>query len=522
MKRKILIILAVVFIVIVFYWVATHGYVEVTVSGGGGGTYEASFTHSDDGKGDVISTDSGVIKKLVSSGGTDVAIRKDGGSYFASVKTTGFFRTVRVEATLAPESDRQFVGNDPRGCLSIASGVLVSWSCKGYVENAFVHSKATKTLPSINETLQGRGGTVLEGEFLKGGKLSFLTSFPSESESGGNLHAFYPIEPSAASLEIGRGRLFAELREDKAYSTIPYRDGTLVFSQDGSELFYMQSPTGKPQPITIDKAGTTSPLYSLSSYLDSILLIYGDSSKPQLDDGILPNSIGGGETDNEAAETGVTGADAFVVEKSGQRKFHLDFKFEQIRLCGENRLCAVHDNKLTVYDMAQDKTEKLYSIADVRQIEILGDKVLLVAKEGVVEFDTSERSGHFLYSFEGYNYCGLKTLSKHIVLCVDDNTGKPRSRSALIIDPTVNNKDSLDKKILSLVKAPEVATIAAYSRYIQISPNLNDVRLVPDANGGVRPDPRTVAVIINRINQLIDEVGLSRKDYMVYIPLQPR
>src|SRR6185295_20195284 len=120
-----IIILAVAAIgVYAILWVAKQSSIEITLPAAGKGTASYELTSgSKESSGNF--KDGSTKKKLAApKGNYEVLVTQGEASYYALVKTSGFFKKTEIKAVLAGESTRTFVGDNPDSCLDYVSGLL--------------------------------------------------------------------------------------------------------------------------------------------------------------------------------------------------------------------------------------------------------------------------------------------------------------------------------------------------------------------------------------------------------------
>ena len=507
LKAWLIIGLLVVMSAAVFIWFYSHAYIEIEVSNPQSNSSFSYQLMSQSGqKTTTLRSPDTTTKKLVSRGSYEVLVKGGEASYYTVAKTGGFLSTTSLTAKLKAESERTFVGNNPDPCMYYDGSLLFSFGCGGPFSSLKIHQAANSSTPTSTKSPDVPLPYPVEAILHINRTNQLLLKGSGEYEVNGSKQQqfLYSINENFALL--GNTSL-KDITDDGSYSAQKFLKGFVVYKSDFNKVLYYSELGSKSAKISITKPDDSSlaPL-GMSALNDRLAFSY--STETQSDDiqkNQAPSLNGRGVIEVYSHETHQT------------TTYKLDQAISNAKLCGEASLCVLSGQKLDVYDISSDHQEKLFEINNVLATESDGNKLLVVNSEGVLGIDIPSQSGSLEYSFGGYKYCGLQSVSDEgYVLCLINNK---HDKVALYIDSKTPNASSIDKKILKLLQNPNIATISAYKNYIYISPNLG--QLAYDSSiGGYDYSPAIKSSASKNINKLVRDIGIDTSSFTIINPYQ--
>jgi hypothetical protein len=263
---------------------------------------------------------------------------------------------------------------------------------------------------------------------------------------------------------------------------------------------YYSSPTAPSEDISIDipKLNKDISAARIATTNDSIVLVMDDSAKRNEEDV---------HRDSAAGNTIVS-----VYKNGSTKNYKFSMIFSDIEACGTNKLCAVGDNTLYVYDITGSKAKLLYNLSGVQSVTRVGDQLLLQREKQVVAFNPDTQSGTIDYSLGDYTSCGAPQPvgPNQYVLCLINNH---RKKVALHINRTAET-DNIDEKVSELQKLASVDDVSAYGNYIYVTPRLGPP-IRDKVSGLYNNDPAVVRVVADEINKKVAELGIDLQKYKV-------
>lgn len=499
--RKRIILAALLATSAVLLWLLyNYSYLKIDIAESVSGDVAYSILNQKDQKETTITNSSRGVKKLVRRGSYEVLLTQNETTYFSLVKAGGFMTTNTIRASLEPERSRQFVGNNPGSCTHYSGRVLLSFSCYTSVNNMSVHVPASEQQAShtkrVNTALTG----TVQG-FIRLGDNDFVfVQSPPNSEDQGPPHALYTITNNG---EIGTGVEIQGLLKERLYSIHNFRDGFLVHDTNYRQVMYYSSPSAQPSVLNINRPSDQEFLpYSLSVAGNSVLIAFTNA----VHDGIVDIH----DVDEYRSKTEIV-----IQGENVSRNFSFNGRYGHIRLCGSQKLCMVDMNKhLNIYDVSGSKPKKLFAVTNIESMENIAGQLVLVRNSEIIGFDVDKNQGSLQYSFAEYDFCGITSSPGGYVLCVKNPLGY---KQALLIETASTNSSSIDKKILKLLKLPQIKDVSIYKRLIHLTPELGEKQYIPEIRGfGYTQD--TKDAVNGLINQEINRVGIDRNSYTILNP----
>jgi hypothetical protein len=491
-----LFLLLLLFVGIVIYLVSQYSFIQVNVQNSSSNqdiTYQITDTKKD--KSTSHTTTSNSYKKLVRRGEYEALATQDKSSAIAIVKSGGFFTTKQVDLILSIEKGRGFVGNNPFPCTIQSRQVLMTYQCDDFFSKAVAHVPATDEMPTYiartNYPAPGR----IAGTYYKGGQTYVLV----HNDQGGDSGAAYILYELDGQKIFSKRELFDD-RGERDYKLMPYRDGFILYDTQFRAFKYYSSPTAPAEDIKIDlpKMSKDMSAARIATTNDSIVLVIDDSAK---------------RNDEDVHRDSASGNTIVGIYKNGKvQSYKFNITFSDIEACGTNKLCAVSDGMLYVYDISGSKAKLLYNVSGVQSVTRVGDQLIVQRNKQIIAFDPDTRTGSLDYTFGDYTSCGSPqaTAPNQYVLCLINNRQK---KVALLINRGTET-DNIDQKVVELQKLSSVEDVSAYGNYLYVTPRLGP-QIRDKTTGFYSSDPAVVRVTADEINKKLAEIGLDQQKYKV-------
>lgn len=501
MRKYALLGLGAIVLLWLLIFVATHSFVVVHIDDQPG-TSDAHISLTDS-SGTVNKTETRQqsVRKFVSRGSYQLIVQTDKGSSFNIVSAGGFLRTTNVTTSLVPESFRKFVGANPGPCMFYPANQLFSGECDEATALQ-EHMPATADSPSYVQDVPGNQlyGQATNIVTTRSGSLIRLYN-TGDDEATYVLNQLRPDLSIAATKEI-------QVPADDEFRITPYKDGVLVYNTNLTQFEYYASIDAKPEKISLESAQDKklNPL-QIGASSDGLALIYTETEHRE--------ASGDENMDENEKPTPQKGKTEVVVFRNDKEQEHFSFGniYKNGRVCGESKLCLLDNTGMTVFDISGSKAKKAYAVSGVTELHESFNGLLAFTAAGVLDLDINTDSGHYSYTFGGFTNCGLFAPAPHgYLVCVADPKG---NRSALYIDQTAANSDSIDKQVLTLAKVDGVSSASAYGNIVYVVPDYGELVYDPNTNLNIF-DPARSAKINQAISSAIASSGIDRKVYQVY------
>jgi hypothetical protein len=307
----------------------------------------------------------------------------------------------------------------------------------------------------------------------------------------------------------------SKLDIEKAYFIAPYQDGFLAWtgSKNQAILYDSFGASGTVVNTPEQPKKDSFSLGGVVAYGTDVAFVYTDNPdaiRPSLDTAAGEDAHS--EEFQEATSANKTLVSEVIMSKSGQAT-HNSFRAPAsgISLCAKNRLCALNNGTLKVFDVSSNKARLAYQLRGIDAVDSNNHRTLLMRGEDVLIFDATTLSGYVSYRFGDYSFCGVQNNISSYTLCIVTSDNR---RSAILIDPTQPNTDSIDQKLLELAKEPYVSSVSAYQNRINILPYVGEP-VLNETTGHYEYSPDTIKTATDRINALIDKLGINRSAYSI-------
>jgi hypothetical protein len=495
-KKKLALAVSGIILIFLIFWVATHGKIEVSVANPGSGEFTYSLVAQNSQKVTQIKSNRGKISRYVGSGSYEVQASQGNTNYFEVVKAPSFLGTVHISAKLAPEKQRIFVGDNPAPCLFF-SDKLFSYECSSPYNGISLHVPATASQPTFVTKLPPSGAEGLVEGIIKTGEGNVALLHPFDAEGPGG-HILYLLDNDLKPLKpIGAQALDA----GTDYSLTSYKEGFLVYSADYSKVFYYSSLSSAATAIDVPRPSATAlkPV-SLQASAQSIAVTYSDFDPTTAND--------------SANASAKANSEIVVFDGNTSSRLTINRKLINAAMPCSGRICVLSGKTMSVYAPNGKSYALAYSVTGVNSMETAGTSLLLARDKDVLQFDAASRSGAPDYTFGSYSPCGVRRVDANsYVLCVINGNKK----SALLINRSKSDEDSIDKKVSELRKTPEASDISINFGYIYVSPNLGELTY-DKATGSYGYDAAVRKRVNDKINQKITDLKINKTRYQVINP----
>lgn len=478
-------------------WLFNHSIILVSADNADSGELRVTLTN-EAGEATTAKSSGTSIKKIVSKGTYEVSVQQGGSSYVTFVSTGGFLGEKQINADLASESSRKFVGSQPRSCMDYIGDILLSSNCGEDFDLKQVHTRASQSTPTlvqrhVPKELYGASEGIAH---TKIGIVAMVQQAYSEDEPRGHYAAIIGQD----LVDTGRTRL-QDLATEKTYSIKPFKEGFVAYDSDAQDIFYFKSLTAKPERI---KATVTNEKdmrsYAVGVGNNTVVVAYSEmpgdeileSETDTLDDKPYPSIV--------------------VVNKDGDTKqFEFDESYTQVLYCGSDRLCLLGNNRLHVYDVSGKEAELQFTVNNAETMEVTSKGPIVVTNKGVLLLSVDNQEGFYEYTFDTYSFCGLSLSASGYVLCVDAGEG---DTNALYIDQNNRTSDNIDKKVLGLMGTNIIDFVSPYSNFVHVVPNYGEL-VYDEARNINLYDPATVTKVNNDINNIVKKENIDTNVYTI-------
>lgn len=487
LKRLAVAALILVFLLVVFVFIKNNSFIliEAGTEPGQQTTYEVTDPK---GKTKEHKSSGGSKRIRVGTGDYGVSVKAAGRSYFAAVKAGGFLRTSKVTPILEPEKKRTFVGNNPGLCMEYLVSKLISFSCSAGFEDINIHVPATANTPTYVLKNPNKALSLYVESSLKAAEGTIMLV---KQNLVGDKQAAHIIYVLGDSLNPTRSQVLAALDAGKGYALAGYKDGFLAYSLSAGKAYYYATLSSKPEEIELEKPrGENLTAASLSTRGGSLLVLYTPPA------------------DSSSKKTSV---EVHMKTNGNWKVSTLKGSYTEAVLCGTDKLCAVGNETMDVYDTKPEKPKLLYSIKNVISVKGTGEGVMVIRSGDVLRFDADKRAGFIDFSFGDYLFAGLQPQPSGYILSLTNNKGK---KVALLVDGQIPDEDGIDKKVAQLLKHESVDDVSAYGSYVFVSPSVGPLAYI-DSLGEYGYDPVLVKQKNADIIQAINSIGIDRTKYTV-------
>lgn len=468
--------------------------VEVNVATDSTGEITYQFVdQSDQEKITEIKDTSKTIQARLPRGNYELTVIQEDTSFFTIIPA---HKNLAFDAAPEQEKGRRFIGNRPNACIHTVGGILLSYVCEDSLENLQTHKPATADTSSSAEPTFLGGQDIIEGiirlasgqdllvlrEVVMAGEEDFADNDEVHSPHTGFVLGRTPDN----QITLGERVPLPDLSENNMYSFVPHQDGFVAYDTRLTSVLYYDSLAAQPSRLPIADLSEESYFPSAFSSKDgSYVIVYSSEEEDR--------------------------SKIVVYEGEDQEEYTLDKDVGHIRLCGDKKVCAIHDNTLEVYELNNGSADFLYSVSSVETIENLGNSLLVVRPDsGVLELDVDDRQGFFQVSLDNYSYCGIRPIADSYLLCVMNERGDD---SILEINQEQAN-DGINQLVAGLLQLPEVKLVSVYDTYIFVSPEAGEL-IYNEASGTFGYDPEALRSANIAIDKAVDDLGIDRAKYHV-------
>lgn len=480
--------------VIVTSYVATHGFINVSIKSSDAQPKQYILTNQDNGDTQVYTNSSNNIKKMVRKGNYEVSILQTGRSAWLHTRVSGLLHTSKIDTNLKNESGREFVGNNPAPCSYYLDNRLITFECQR-ATSLTEHIPATATTPTYAQVIKNlKIGDTVAGIVKTGaGPVIIIRSHDIESDTD---------LVSAATLD-GAGNLTDQTSLDgvdssKEYIIASYRNGFVLYSSDLKSVASFESIHSKAQVVDMSNKrsglkplGLTASDKGLVAYYSSVDASDDPDPKAHITSEVITNS------DN-------------VIQH-----YTFDTALTKASFCG-TKLCILSDNTLNVYETLESGLHFDYEMSGINDLQTSMGTMYLENKYGILMLDDQASPNHYMYTFNDYRSCGVGLNSNIPVVCLLT----PRhDKVSVLLQGSLDNYP-IDRSVLTLLKDKRIQNVSAYQKYIYLTPEVGKLTYDSNVNSFNYSDKQK-ATSIRLIDDLVISSKLNRSTYNVIDTLNP-
>lgn len=497
--RRFALIFAGLFVLIFgFIWFYTHSYIQVNLSSAAPGEITYELVDQKTNKSTLIKSSSTSIKKLVKKSSYEVLVKQNESNFLSVVTTKPFLKTSEVRSELKKEKVREFIGDNPNPCMFYDKNLLFTYSCGSTFGSLELHLPATPEMPTTSKNPSPFKEASLGGIVnYKNQKLALLGNLPS-GDGDDIPYRLYVIDDN---LELGPAFSLPNLTAEKSYSIKEYREGFIIYDSTVEDILFYNGPSSEPQKIDLGPA-KDSDLSSKRLFTDGNRILVSFSSADKTLDY---------EEEHTPSSPGKT--EIKIYDNGNIQSLSFDENFSGIELCGDKYLCLVKDRQLFVYDISNsDAPNEIMKLNNVHSIISKNNRLIVARYDGVFEVDILGQKGFMQYSFGAYTPCGMQNVyDGGYVVCV---ISPKNTKAALYIDPSKENVDNIDKKVLSFLEKPYISNVSVYKKFFYLSPDLGEF-IYDSRTDNFTYDPEIINKTSQDIDSLIKSTSLNVLNYTV-------
>lgn len=369
--RKYILIVIILFVLGLIIWLTSRfSYIEVNVANSNSGNFEYQVYRDGDLQFSQNSPEKS-IKKLVPRGNYEVKVSQSTKTGLAFIKSGGFFGTNNKEVTLASEKKREYIGNKTLACMYLPYSQLVSYPCNGDISDAFLHVAANQSTPPYTRQVNSPYTGKIEGFIYQNNNQYVVIKAPEISNDQAP-HAAYLINNEG---EVGKAIPLNNLKEGQDYIIKPFKTGFLAIDTSLTSAVYYTDLNSKPEVIAfnLDQQDKINSPYILDT-LDNKLAV-GITEEISLAVNAEGEDPGTNSSSGQDANSKI-----IIIKDNKKTEFEFKETFDDIKLCGNEKLCTLLDGILSVFDISGKKQKLLFSVDEVSYLAVV-DNILIATKE---------------------------------------------------------------------------------------------------------------------------------------------
>lgn len=438
----------------------------------------------------------GSERKLLKKGFYEIfASNGNNESFIQSFQLNGKLQSTTIETPLKKAVDREFIGENPIACVSYVYERLLSYPCNSKLTNASLYVPPTATTPGY-ATKPFSFDAMLEGvtKQTNNGPLVIVRA-PAMNEGFFPGHSAYRL---TNNFNIERPQQLAQADPNAFYEVIDYREGFVLFSPEIEPLYYsgdtLEVDSLEPNTSPGDNFNKTG----FSAYKHIYAITYNDQDEDQEID-----------LDDPEHTAGIT-TKLIVVDGDTERAFSLDGYYASVTICGEDVVCALKGDSLSIHKINDSELAKQFEYHAVLRYEQFSEDILITTGSGVAQVDLETGGGFYHIGLQNQQACGTSVLEDTYILCTINSSNK---KAALLVNPQKQVSVEIDEVVNRIHASSYVQDVSAYKNTIYISPDYGDREVLPD--GGIGYPPDKVQQVDRQIAEVVRATGLNLQDYLV-------
>ncbi|MDQ2973709.1 MAG: hypothetical protein M3Q79_04515 [bacterium] len=430
-------------------------------------------------------------KKIrLKKGDYQIYAQQNSRAHLNSVKLGGFFKTIKYELALSPETNRAFLGDNPSECPLLIGELLVSTSCGGAYIDFRIHKPASDNTPSYVVEKKTANLGIIEGVISNKTGASLIAR---TQVSGGDELRLYRLNPSNNDLKSEIVGKIEGIESLSQINTRAYKNGYILYDEDISKIYFFEtlSSLSPYKNISIEKPKSAS-LNPTSVIVkdDGWAILYADTPI----DGNLPKK-------------------SEILLSSGE-KIKLKDAMVGIEYCGNTNICGLTNNGYLVNFSANENGYKeARRMPGVVQISSSADNKLYILTDRLAaEYNAETGESKVMYSEGEYEIQDIFTESGIIVTI----KGVDSKNRAIVLDPKFTD-NNIDKLLVKLLKSDDVV----FSIYKNVVFAALDLPPAPfNSNTGLFSHPDSFIIQQEtKIRKIFDESGINKDNYRLVIPI---
>ncbi len=426
--------------------------------------------------------------RILKAGTYTVLLKNGNDSQIFTAVVGNFFATTTISAGLEGQLPREFVAENPRGCISAVAESYISYPCDGPASGIVFHVPATKSSPTFTKKIQtvyDETGAqkspeeigVIEDLVDIDGKKLLLAYTTGDYGPSHNIYELTIVNSNISlvlrgSIE-GLGDNVYYILKDAQVLTLKGKRSPSLFRGNSLDTLAPVKEVDEPNVVNYDVRS------DMSSYLYNEALIKA------------------GSEDFEGTQSGST---IKLVAQGKSREKTFETSISKVSFCGEY-ICALDTKKsMVLYDKDFRVVSSLKNISDFIAMD---DKIYLFKDSELLVLNTATLTGNIVYSSGELALSGMRIANGQIFAVV--NSGK---KEHLLL---LGRGDFADRALPELLANPFINTLSIYKKSIFASPELGD--RVPTEEGTYEYDPSVKAIARDSINQTISKLSADLAGY---------
>ena len=496
-RKYLAFVVIVLFACSLVYFVATHGFLTIDMSGQEGETTTV-ITNQNTNTSTTIKSTNTKIKRLMPTGKYEVVVGTLKKNSWGLTNVGRFLSTNTANVALKPQSNREIVGYNPEACMNYVGDTFSSFACGGSLDAAKMQVPPTTKSPSYVSTIfKNSRLQVTNIVETKSGLVGLVTS--TDAEIDGGQQYFLAMTPKLGI--INKMPVSGTVKD-----VLAFRDGFLTYDSAYSGLTYYSSVGGAAEKINLEvpKDKDLKP-YLFKANGSDFVIAYSNKSSANI-------------TGNEASAGSVKSA--VLIYQAGKAKMYTTNKlFADVQLCGNKKLCALQlvgnkNKQLFVYDTSAGSLDKSFVMNNVQAIKRLDTGLVAVSNTDILLVDVEKQQGIREFTFGEYGFCGVQGFGSSYLLCATDKGYQ--KNTVFSINSTQDTTVPVDELALEIEGNAVIKSLSIYRQNIYILPNFGEP-VYDTALKSYTYDKIQKAYVLDTLQKALAKYDLEARGYTVTI-----